>query len=169
MKTILKGLSVILIALFLLGSCDEAANILPVPSMKATVGEEAWTSIFRATVLFKSNNMITITGTPDVSENVDKAIIIDIYGTDVGSYNLTSTGTLTTDCWIVYKKTAGATDGGDDYYISHNATVTITKIDKDKKQVSGTFSGTLFSTGSLVDEISITNGTFENLNYQEQE
>jgi hypothetical protein len=157
-----------LISLLLLGSCEEVKEIIPLPSMKATVDGEAWTSIFRATVLFKSNNMITVTGTPDVSENVDKAIIISIFGTETGTYNLTP-GTLTAECAIVYKKTANAENGGDNYYTSYDATVTITKIDKDKKQVSGTFSGKLISTGSAIGEISIANGTFENLNYQEQE
>jgi len=36
-------------------------------------------------------------------------------------------------------------------------------LDKDKKQISGTFSATLTAGAT---EVVITNGTFENLNYQ---
>ncbi len=149
-------------SVLILGSCEEVKDIVPLPSMKATVNGEAWTSIFRATVLFEHNNMITISGTPEASQDVDKAIIISIFGTEAGTYTL-NPGTLTTECGIVYKKTADAAHGGDNYYTSYSTTVTMTEIDKDKKRISGTFSGSLLSTG--VEEITISNGTFENLNY----
>lgn len=167
MKKILKSISLVFVALFLLGSCEEVKEILPVPSMTATVDGEAWTSIFRATVLFESNNMITITGTPEASKEVDKAIIVSINATEVGTYEQAPLTNPIGDCNILYKKTANATTGSADYYLSTTATVTITKIDKEKKQISGTFSGSLLSTGA--NEVIISNGKFENLNYQVQQ
>ncbi len=169
MKNSMKVLSVILMAGFLLtfNSCEKVADLVPIPSMTATVDGVEWKSIFRASVLFEGNQMMTITGTPEASENVDKAIILSIYGTAAGTYNL-SPGTLVTECLVAYKKTAGAVDGDDNYYVSHTASITITSIDLDKKKISGTFSATLIPTGGGVDEISITNGKFENLTYQTQ-
>jgi len=117
MKNIMKSLSFVALFAILLGtsSCETVKDVIPLPSMKATVDGEAWTSLFRATVLFESNGVFTITGTPDASENVDKAIILTINGTEVGTYTL-SPGTLTAECGVVYKKTADAAYGGDNYY-----------------------------------------------------
>ena len=75
-------------------------------------------------------------------------------------------GSLSTDCAVAYKKAANAVDGGDDYYIAYEASITISTMDKEKKQMSGTFNAKLISTGTAVDEVLITGGTFENLNYQ---
>ena len=167
MKKIVKPLilSSVALLMFIHAGCKEVKDLVPVPSMTATVDGESWTSLFRVSVLFENNDMITITGTPDYTENVDKAIILTIYGTDAGTYNL-NPGTLSTNCSVVYRKTANAAEGTTDYYISKTATVTISSIDKTNKRISGTFSATLINNSST--EISITSGKFENLNYQVQ-
>ena len=149
-------------------SCDKVNDIIPLPSMTATVDNDSWTSLFRATVLFQSNHMFMITGTPDVSEDVDKAIILSTNDTIAGTYNLAIGGAM--ECEVVYKKTAGATNGSEDFYIAHTATITLTEVDTDKKRISGTFSATLVpSNNPLGTEINITNGKFANLNYQIQQ
>jgi hypothetical protein len=154
--------------IFLVNSCDKVNDFIPVPSMAATVDGESWTSIFRYSVLYQSNAMFMITGTPEATEEVDKAIVLSIYGTEPGTYELIP-GTLTTNCLVVYKKTAGAVDGSDNYYISSIASITISKIDTEKKHISGTFSASLFPSNNPVGtEIIITNGKFENLTYQEE-
>jgi hypothetical protein len=66
-------------------SCESLEDVLPIPSMTATVDGESWTSIFRYSVLYQANDYIMITGTPEVSENADKAIILSIDGTEAGN------------------------------------------------------------------------------------
>jgi hypothetical protein len=167
MKKILKSMSIVAILIIFLGinSCDKVKEVIPIPSMTATVDNDSWTSIFRASVLFENNGVFSITGTPDASENVDKAIILTINGTTVGTYSI-GLETQTSDCLVVYKKTAAAANGSDDYYISRTATITLSEVNTDNKRISGTFSATLVpSNNPLGTEITITNGTFENLNY----
>ena len=160
-----KIFSVLLIALLLISinSCDKEQIAELLPSMKATVAGEAWTSLFRLSVV--TDSTIVITGTPTASETADKTIILTTFGTDVKTYTL-NPGTLTTECAVAYKKTADAADGGDNYYIAYSANITISKLDTVKKQLSGTFDAKLRSTGNLADEIIISDGTFENLNYK---
>jgi hypothetical protein len=170
----MKKLYIIVIVVFLgtnallFNSCDKVNEVLALPSMTATVDGVSWTSIFRATVLFQSNGVFSITGTPDASENVDKAIILSTNGTTVGTYELNLVGGPT-DCAVAYKKTAGAASGSADYYVAHTATIAVTEVNTDKQRISGTFSATLVpSNDPLGTEIKITNGKFENLNYQLQ-
>ena len=147
--------------------CDENGDLLPLPSMKATVDGEAWSSIFRLSVVKESDslNTIVITGTPTASETADKTIILTTFGTNEGTYTL-SLGSLSTDCSVVYKKTADAADGGDNYYVAYEATITISEHDRTNKKLSGTFSAKLRSTGNIADEVIITDGVFKNINYQ---
>ena len=172
MKNLLKGFVVTLVAVFVVSiySCDETENIIPaVPSMKATVNDTAWTSIFRLTVVKQTagSELITVTGTPTLSETADKAIIVTVNGIEAREYNLSTAIPIKTECAIVYKKTASAADGDDDYYVSVNAKVNITSIDLEKKTLSGTFSGTLYPNGNITKpSMEITNGSFENLNFQ---
>lgn len=169
MKKTVKTIILSFIAVILLSgvSCESLEDILPIPSMTATVDGESWTSIFRYSVLYEANGVIMITGTPEVSENVDKAIILSIFGKEAGTYVLSTTEPLSNQCAVVYKKTANAQNGSSDYYIAHTATITITKIDKEKKLLSGTFSATLMQSDTPeATNVVITNGKFENLNYQ---
>jgi len=166
MKKYARNFGLLILFAVMLGasSCEKASEVLALPSMKATVDGVAWTSIFRYSTLSQSKNVIVITGTPEATQDVDKAIILTINGTDTGTYTLNA-GTLSTQCLVVYKKTASAVENGSDYFTSTQATIQITKIDKTKQQVSGTFSATLYAVG-VANPVVISNGTFENLNYQ---
>ena len=168
MKKLLVICTVFFLSLsaLLFNGCD-LKDILPIPSMTAKVNGDSWTSLFRASVMYISNNYFSVIGSPELSENADKVINISVYGRQPGTYEL-NPGTLTTECLIVYLKKAGAANGSSDYYVSTTATVTITKVDETKKTISGTFSGTLVeSSGTVNDEVTITEGKFENLTYQE--
>ena len=162
LKKIFSGLFIALI-LISVNSCDDTEVAQLLPSMKATVDGEAWTSLFRLSTV--TDSTIVITGTPTASETADKTIILTAFGVTEGTYSL-SAGTLTADCAVAYKKTADATDGGDNYFVAYEATVVISKLDTENKKLSGTFNAKLRSTGNLAEEVIITNGTFDNLNYQ---
>ncbi len=165
MKNLRKGIIGLFIAMLTISitSCDETQVADLLPSMKATVDGEAWTSLFRLSTVTDSS--IVITGTPTASQTADKTIILTVFGTGEGTYQL-GLGSLTADCAVAYKKTANAADGEDNYYVAYEATIVITKLDTENKKLSGTFSAKLRSTGQLADEIVISDGTFENLNYQ---
>ncbi len=167
MRKIIGSLATVLVALIIISMscCDVLNDVLPVPSMKASVDGEAWTSKFRLSVLNETDGNIVITGTPEVSENVDKALILTVFATDAGTYNLTP-GTLTTDCGVVYKKTANSVENDDNYFVSYEATVTISELNNENKRMSGTFNAKCITTTLPPQEVIITNGTFENLNYQ---
>ncbi|OQY05251.1 MAG: hypothetical protein B6I20_01630 [Bacteroidetes bacterium 4572_117] len=169
MKKLFGSLVTVFIVIFMvsMNSCDED-GVLVLPSMKATVDGSQWTSLFRATIVDQTagSESIIITGTPTVSETADKTIVITVNGIAARTYKL-SVAEGRTECLIAYKKTANAADGSDDYYVSLDATVTITKIDFEKKQVSGSFSATLYPNGNILQtKMEIRSGTFENLNFQ---
>ena len=170
MRTLIKGFIVIFVAVFMISmnSCEELEDIIPLPSMTANVDGVEWTSQVRLSVFNESATIqsIVITGAPGLSEsveNVDKAIILTIMGAGEGTYNLDLTAQ---ECMVAYKKTADAVEGGDNYYVATDATITISSMDMEKKQISGTFSATLNSTNNLLDVMEITDGVFKNLNYQ---
>lgn len=168
MKDLQKSFMAIFIAVLMISmnSCD-SKDVDILPSMKATVDGEAWTSLFRLSKVTEDATQpnIVITGTPTASETADKTIILTTFGIEAGTYTFGTTAFLT-ECTVAYKKTADAADGEDNYYVAYDATIVITKIDKENKKLSGTFKASLRSTGNLADEIIISNGTFENLNYQ---
>ena len=167
----MKSIGVIALFTVLLGTngCEKVKDIIPVPSMKATVDGEAWTSLFRVSVYNESQtpSSIIITGTPGTTEISDETIILTVFGLEEGTYNLSTT--LTTgaalECAVVYKKVAGADETDDNYYAAYEATVVITKLDKEKKMISGSFTAKCINTATIVDEVIINSGTFENLNY----
>jgi len=167
MQRILKNLGVfVFIGLISLTSCEKDKEIIPLPLMKATIDGVEWNSIFRLSVMNSSvvPANIVITGTPSLSQTADKTIILTIKGIDAGTYNL-SPGTLTAQCLVVYKKTSDAAENSGNYFTSTVASITISKIDTAKKQLSGSFSATLYAIG-VAQPVVINNGTFENLNYQ---
>jgi len=168
MKKLLQNLSLVIFIGILVGlsSCKKSSTVIPLPSMKATIDGAAWVSIFRLSVLNQTQTPanIVITGTPTISQTADKTLILTIKGIDAGTYNLNA-GTLSAQCLIVYKKTSTAVENSSDYFTSTQATISISKIDKTNKQLSGTFSATLFAVG-VPNAVVITNGTFDNLNYQ---
>jgi hypothetical protein len=159
--TFILGISI------LFNNCDKVDDILALPSLSAKVNTVAWTAVFTNAVMYISNDYISITGTPEISENADQLINITVNQRAEGIYEF-ETGTIKNDCMISYLKKAGATNGTADYYKSDIATVTITKIDTEKKTVSGTFTGTLKETSNTTNDfVRITDGKFENIPYQE--
>ncbi len=167
MKNLIGSLATLLVLVFMvsMNSCEEVEGILPIPSMEATVDGEAWTSLVRISVFNESEEpqRIIITGKPTADDTADQTIILTVFGNDVGTYEL-GVGTLISgDCLVVYNKT---TDVGNDIYTSTEATITITAMDKEKNTISGTFSAKCLTIATIPDEVIITNGTFENLNYQ---
>ena len=152
----------------LFNSCDKVNDILALPSMTAKVDNTTWTSVFNTAAMYRNNDYISIIGAPEISADADKLIRIEVNQRLEGKYEFEMS--IIDDCMIYYSKTAGATYGSSDYYEAILATVTITKIDTEKKTISGTFSGTLIETSHTTnDEINITEGKFDNISYQEIE
>jgi len=166
MRKLMKGMTVIFIAVFMISmnSCDELADVVPVPSMTATVDGEAWTSLARISVFNESATpqTIVITGKPTLDETLDETIILTVLGNDVGTYEL-GIGTVVSDeCMVVYNK---VTDTDTDVYTAIEATITISAMDKEKNTISGTYSAKCILAGTT-SEVIISDGVFENLNYQ---
>ncbi|MEN8119245.1 MAG: DUF6252 family protein [Bacteroidota bacterium] len=165
MKKLFGSVAAVVIVAFMISmnSCEEVEGIIPIPSMKATVDGVAWTSLVRISVFNESGipQSIVITGKPTADETADETIVLTVFGNDVGTYQL-NTATQIADCGVVYNK---ATDTDTDIYTSTEATITISKMDKEKNTISGTFSAKCVVLGT-VKEVMITDGTFENLNYQ---
>ncbi len=169
MKTIMKSITIGLVAIVLFGSCEKAKEIIPLPTMNATVDNEAWTANFIGGIHNKSGSPqnIEIIGTPTLSETADKAIVLTVLGNTAGTYQF-GIGTVSANCNVVYKKTSDAIEGGDNYYAAYEATVTISEMNVEKKTLSGSFSAKCINTALVPDEIIITNGTFKNVIYTEE-
>ena len=123
-------------------------------SMKATVNDTAWTSVSRVTKFFTTTNSFNIAGT----STGGKILTIMIRAKEVGAY--------TTEIGWDLSAQVGATWGTT--YFSKGGTVEITKLDKAKKEISGTFNFDLISTTDLVG-FPVTGGTFSNLSYTESD
>ncbi|MDF1549720.1 MAG: hypothetical protein P1P88_17970, partial [Bacteroidales bacterium] len=80
MKKMLRSLGLLLLVGLMFGfnSCEKVAEALTLPSMKATVDDVEWNSLFRASVYNQSDAQpsIVITGTPTASQTADKTIIL---------------------------------------------------------------------------------------------
>ena len=127
-------------------------------SMKATVNDTAWTAITRVTKFFTTTNSFVITGT----STDGKIMIVTIRGEEVGTYT-TSVELENPSAQVGAVWRANSTN-----YFSNKGTVEITKLDKTKKEISGTFSFDLISSSDPVG-FSVTSGTFSNLEYSESD
>jgi hypothetical protein len=150
----------------LFNNCDKDKSVEVLPLMSAKVDNEDWSSVFTNAVMYMQEDYISIVGTPGSAENADKSIQILVNKRQEGTYVFEVSNI--DECMIYYTKTAGATYGSSDFYQALMATVTISKIDTEKKTVSGTFSGTLYEDATS-GYINITDGKFENMPYQEAE
>lgn len=192
----MKNKLIILTALFLasftiLSSCskddDDGDDNSLFGKMTATVDGASWASTLRASNLNKSTSTISIIGYPataqelleltnpsiDLLKSKGNVILLTIRGIEAKEYKVTTgisdaSEDAQGDCMIVYKKTSDASSGGNSYYVAYEATITITEIDTDKKQISGTFTGKLVN-GLLSNNgvLEVTNGVFEDLTYIE--
>ena len=164
MKKLFGSLATLLVVVFMISmnSCDELNEIIPVPSMKAMVDGEAWTSLARVSIFNETATPqnIVITGKPTLEETVDQAIVLTITGNDTGTYKWDIL-TQQFDGVVAYTLVTNAVNV---VYVSTEATITVTEMDKEKNTISGTFSAKCLDP-VLVKEVIITNGTFENLNY----
>ncbi|NJO88086.1 MAG: hypothetical protein HC831_03315 [Chloroflexia bacterium] len=154
---------------FLLGSCEEAKDIIPLPTMNATVDNEGWNTNATWCIYNKSGKPqnIEIIGSPTLSKTADKVIVLTILGNTTGTYQF-GIGTVSANCNVVYKKTSDAIEGGDNYYVAYEATITISEMNTEKKTISGSFSAKCINTALVPDEVIITNGTFKNVFYTEE-
>lgn len=153
-------------ASFMLVSCSKEDSE---PQMKAKIDGSDWTALVRTATLSQSQNVIVITGFPNLSQSAEKSIIITIKGTTKGTYQLSAyVDELSGDCMIVYKTSDNAAPGSASYYNSYSATVTITDIDTSKKRISGTFVADMYPNGDPTGtKIVISDGKFQNLLYTE--
>ena len=112
-----------------------------------------WTAVSRTTIM--KGNVITISGS---DLNLD-AINVTIYGTEVGTYKL-GLQDVAAKCGCVFMTKYNEKNAT---FASTSGAVTITKIDKTTRLISGTYEFNLFSGGVIKI---ITNGKFENLKYE---
>jgi len=164
MKNLFKLALASIVLSFSLIACENAEDGLVLPLMTAKIDGVEWKAALPAAASTKTPDTTTvITGAPSIT-SLDKQIALTFFGNQVGTYKL-SAGTLKAECALVYKKTASATEDGNDYYVAGIAEVIVSKYDSEKKLVSGTFSATLFLNGNPLsdNQIKVTEGTFTNV------
>lgn len=120
--------------------------------MKGTIDGASWEATIRATTL--QTDKFIITGTASDG----KTIVLTVNGTNEGLYKLSPIEALL-ECGAVYKESVNLND--EDAYISLSGEMNITKIDENKKRISGDYS---FIMKKLDDEIVIS-GSFSDLYY----
>ena len=158
----MKKISLIItlfVVLFSLNSCDDDNNTIKnalTASMSATIDGNSWTAVTRVTV--RESGKFNITGT-----SIDGQVInLTTFSDSVKTYTLQPPTSMQFSGLYNPDATAPATDN----YLATTGTVTITSIDETNKKVSGTFEFT--GKKNLTESVSITNGTFSNLGYQEK-
>jgi len=139
--------------------------------MNSKVNSSNWNALIKVTTYSKSNQTFLISGFPTISQTAEKSIVITIKGNTVKNYSLSAfVDELSAECLIIYKTSNDAQAGSDSYYISYNAQISLTKVDFDKKTISGTFNGELYPNGDpSKQKIPITDGVFTNLKFIELE
>ena len=146
-------------------SCsDDLANPRTLTAKKDGVD---WKSSFRLTTRGDIPNIgegFVIAATTGLTILNGEYLMIIIRGTTPRQYNLSVTiGTgIKTECAFVYK--GNASDGSSNY-VSLSGSVTLTKVDEAKKEISGTFDVVLQNGTNISDRINFTQGKFENLRY----
>lgn len=155
-----KGLILLLIiSLFSFHACDEDSgekitNVLTA-SMTAEVDGVEWKAVTRVTVL--EMGKFNISGT-----SLDgKLINITSFSDEAKEYLLDPP---TIQFSAVFNP--NATQPSTDNYIAATGNLNITSINTDKKTISGTF--TFEGIKNLTESVSVTNGIFTNLSYQEK-
>lgn len=135
---------------------DTIAAITPA-TMSATVNDTAFTTITRLTVFSPTVNTFVITGT-----SLDGKILnVTIKGSEVGTY------TTSLELENLSTQVVAGWRANSESYVSNTGTVEITKVDKVKKKISGTFNFTMINPPGLVEVFTIENGKFDQLSYTE--
>ena len=157
MKNILIIITFISIGLAFL-SCDkedveDAAASISNASMTASINDASWTSITRVSKFFTTTNAFVLSGT----STDGKVLAVTIKGTEVGTYTSSAAiDSLSAQVGAVWR--ANSIN-----YVSSEGRVEITKLDKTKKKISGTFNFKVVNTNVLTEQISIASGKFDNL------
>lgn len=159
------AISFLIITIFFV-SCkkDEDKSI-----MSANINSQKWNALIKVTTYSSSTETFLISGFPNLSQSAEKSIIITIKGNKIKNYSLSAyTDELSAECLIVYKTSNNSQAGSDSYFISYNADVSISKIDFEKKLISGSFKGTMYPNGDPnLQSIPISDGVFNNLKFIE--
>lgn len=144
---------VMLAITLVIGSCSKD-SVSTNNKLSAKIDGKSWNASFRVTNL--TGNVFVITGTSITGE----ILAITINGDSPDLYQL---GLGNLECAATYKGSALAST--DDIYQSVSGKVNLTKVDKTNKKISGTFD---FSLAKLsLTSISVSNGTFNDLEYTE--
>jgi len=91
---------------------------------------------------------ITIIAAIDKKENSKKTIVISINGDHVGNYKQTfdyKTGVSVSQCGLSFKTMSKEKEINPNFYSSYQGNVEITDIDRDNKNISGTYNFKLYS------------------------
>lgn len=135
----------------LIASCSKDSETAT--KLGAKIGGKSWSAPVRVTTL--TNGVFVITGTSATGET----LIITINGDTPSVYEFNLNSLL--GCNATYKKSALSSD----IYTSVTGRVELTKVDKTNKKISGKFEFTLLH--SLTDNLSVTGGVFNDLEYNE--
>ena len=123
-----------------------------VVKMGAKVDDKNWEATTRVSSL--TNGVFIITGTSATGQ----ALAITIYGEATGTYEL---NTNSAKVGATYKESL--LDSDSNMYFSASGKVTLTKVDKANRKISGTFEFVLAR--SLTDIKKVTAGQFNDLSY----
>lgn len=137
---------------------EETVAAITPASMSATVNDTVFTTITRVTVFSSTANAFLITGT-----SLDgKVLSVTIRASEVGTY------TTSIELEDPSSKVGAAWRAHSENFVSNSGTVELTKVDKTKKKISGTFTFTMINpTSGLTEVFSITEGKFDQLSYTE--
>ncbi len=148
----------ILLAAFIALSCTKNEVIDPNAEMSATVDVNGWNAknISEGVLATVAGvELLTLTGV-----GADGSAIIIAVKPEVGTYPLTDA--LSANMLSYQKLTNNFTSKG--CLLSASGSIEITSIDKEKKLVSGKFSGKVCNTSGI--SVTITNGVMNNFKYR---
>lgn len=157
-------LTSLLVSTVFLNSCNKDE----LPSMSSKINSTTKNFIFRATTKGDIEGIggFAIVGTTGTDLDDGEYLALLIRGIDVRTYDLTVTlsNNAKFECEAIYRPEVAEGETSK-VYVAKSGTITITKIDEDKKKVSGTFTLTLQNKLIAEDVVTITDGKFENLLY----
>jgi hypothetical protein len=141
-----------LFAVVLMGCNKESLQNLA-PNMSATIDEDSWTSLTRASILTDDGISITASSTSG------ETLILTILGDSAGIYDLNLTSAK---CGAVYKETLSQSTS--DAWVSSSGQINLTEVNTSDKKISGTFHFQMKQDLSST-VIEISDGVFNNLKY----
>ena len=160
-KFIFLSLSLFLLGIFGCGK-DE---IQPVEYFSMDINEVVKEISTKKATISKG---ITVIAAYELKKNKKSTIIINIHGAEKGIYKQEydyKTSVSVTQCALTYKIMSKSYDNEPQYYASYEGVVNITGIDKNNKNISGSY---CFKVKAVPDDKNIKEikGKFVNLNYK---